>query len=90
MSRTHKTKPFWVKLRQGHLAAEEFHDHRVGPCDLPGQIVGDSWHTTRCRYLFAYTGVHTCCCWMCHGPDERRKDRVERRRAVRDWRSEYE
>ncbi|QSM02388.1 hypothetical protein PROPHIGD86-1_127 [Mycobacterium phage prophi86-1] len=79
-----------MKLRQGHLMAEEFHDHRMGQCDLPGQIVGDSWHATRCRYLFAYTGVHTCCCWMCHGPDERRKDRSERKRAVRDWWREYE
>ena len=33
MSRTDKTKPFWVKLAHGDLKTVEVHNHTDGRCD---------------------------------------------------------
>jgi hypothetical protein len=99
MSKTDKTKPFWVKLMHGDLAVEESHDHSDGPCDLPGPDVAESYgwwpSQARCRRSFVYTGIHTCCCSLCHssGGSETRpqkKRRMEGRRACRDWEREYD
>jgi hypothetical protein len=100
MSRTDKTKPFWVKLAHGDLAMVEQHDHTEGPCDLPD--LSDAWAfkrlTTRCRRQFFETDTRVCCCPMCHGadypdrtePQRRRRERRQRRRVDQDWRKEYE
>lgn len=98
MSRTDKTKPFWVKLMHGDLSVEELHDHSEGPCDLPAPNVPESyWYgpsTSKCRRTFVYTGTHTCCCHLCHSCDEYmvrpgKRQRLDGKKACRDWRNEY-
>lgn len=95
MSRTDKTKPFWVKLAHGDLCAVEQHDHTDGRCDLPPvtDAVAFTYGTTQCRRAFRYTGVNTCCCALCRGGwlrQERRKRRLAGRRACRNWERDYE
>ena len=87
MSRTDKTKPFWVKLAHGDLKAIEVHNHSEGRCDLPDPYDAFAFSrlTTHCRREFIFTGTMTGCCPMCHGrgyPDrtERQRRRRERRR----------
>jgi hypothetical protein len=95
MSRTDKTKPFWVKLLHGDLAYTEDHDHTDGHCDLPDpcDAVAYTYGTTQCRRNFFYTGIQTCCCGLCQidGSDVRsgKRQRLDRRKAERDWREEY-
>lgn len=86
MSHTHKTAPFWVRLRHGTLKAVAHHDHSLGPCDLPAAVGRDWWmRDRRCNYEFRYTGVRTCCCPMCHAVEY--PDRTERQRRRRERRS---
>lgn len=60
MSRTNKTKPFWVKLAHGDLKAVEVHNHIDGYCDLPDPYDAFAFTrlTTRCRREFAFTGTY--------------------------------
>ena len=99
MSKTDKTKPFWLKLAHGDLAWEEVHDHTGGPCDLtpPDDLDSYGWCShggRRCYRAFVYTGTHVCCCKHCHGdycwdiPPGRRQ-RIESKRMCRDWQREY-
>lgn len=99
MSRSDKTKPFWVKLLHGDLAYVEHHDHTDGRCDLPDpeDSVAFTYCTTQCRREFQYTGTRVCCCDMCHRNDwplterqRRRKNRRRQRMTDRDWQLEYE
>ena len=93
MSKTDKTDPFWVKLMRGDLASEEVHDHRDGVCDMPSDADAyhwAAWQRPRCYRSFVYTGVHVCCCAMCHGNggwDVRpgKRQRLDGKRACRDW-----
>jgi hypothetical protein len=100
LSRTDKTKPFWVKLAHGDLAVVEKHDHTDGhQCDLPDPFDAFAFHrlTTHCRREFFDTGTRVCCCPMCHGAewpdrDEPQRRRHERRQAKlgrRSWVDEY-
>lgn len=96
MSKTDKTKPFWVKLMHGDLATEELHNHTEGTCDLPPveDATAFTYRTTRCRRGFVYTGTHVCCCPVCHGDfgwDVRpgKRQRLESRRMCRDWQRDY-
>jgi hypothetical protein len=97
LSRTDKTKPFWVKLAHGDLMLVEAHDHTAGQCDLPDPYDAFAFSrlTTRCRREFVYTGTETCCCRMCRivvdYPDrtERHRRRRERRRARRQLRRDW-
>jgi hypothetical protein len=96
MSRTDKTKPFWVKLAHGDLKAVEAHDHTDGCCDLPDPYDRFAFGrlTTQCRRQFVYTGTETCCCRMCHSSDypdrtEPQRRRRERRRARRQLRCDW-
>lgn len=98
MSKTDKTKPFWVKLMHGDLDVEELHDHTEGLCDLPDRNSPEGyWHgliAPNCRRVFVYTGTHVCCCKLCHGDygwDVRpgKRQRLDGRRMCRDWRREY-
>jgi hypothetical protein len=67
LSRTDKTKPFWVKIADGDLKAIEAHNHTGGVCDLPDPHDAFAFTrlTTQCRREFIYTGVRTCCCPLC-------------------------
>lgn len=97
MSRTDKTKPFWVKLMHGDLAIEEQHNHTDGICDLPPIEQPTAFvhsNTTQCQRAFVYTGTNVCCCPMCHGNfgwDVRpgKRQRLESRRMCRDWERDY-
>lgn len=99
MSRTDKTKPFWVKLAHRDIAVVERHDHRAGACDLPDPFDHAAFTrlTSRCRREFLATDARVCCCLMCHAQDypdrtESQRRRRERRRtklADRDWASDY-
>ncbi|WAC54259.1 hypothetical protein [Gordonia sp. SL306] len=86
MSRTDKTKPFWVKLAHHDLESREIHDHTDGVCDLPPAEVGlaYTYGTSQCRREFRYTGTSACCCPMCHAQEW--PDRTERQRRRRDRR----
>jgi hypothetical protein len=84
LSRTDKTKPFWVKLAHGDLAVIELHDHRAGSCDLPAHIDRRWGRKTRgCRYEFHYTGTRVCCCPMCHSTNYPDRSEQQRRRRER-------
>lgn len=94
MSRTDKTKPFWVKLMHGDLAVRECHDHTDGVCDLPPiqDAAAFIYVSTQCRRQFVYTGTNVCCCPICRcdwpiRPAKRR--RLESKRMCRDWRQDY-
>ncbi|MCV7068494.1 hypothetical protein H7H51_27300 [Mycolicibacterium farcinogenes] len=96
MSRTDKTKPFWVKLMHGDLATEEQHNHADGTCDLPPIEDANAliYGTTRCQRTFVYTGTRVCCCPMCRGDfgwDLRpgKRQRLESRRKCRNWDRDY-
>ncbi|CRZ14802.1 hypothetical protein [Mycolicibacterium neworleansense] len=95
MSKTDKTKPFWVKLMHGDLATEEQHDHIDGNCDLPpiGDATAFIYGTTQCRRAFVYTGIRPCCCKLCqdYGWDIRpgKRQRIESGRMCRDWQRNY-
>jgi hypothetical protein len=96
MSKTDKTAPFWVKLKRHDLKTVAEHDHRDGVCNLPdepGEVLYGPGHEHDCRWEFAYTGIHICCCAMCHGdwwgvPPGRRQ-RLEGKKACRDWQRDY-
>lgn len=96
MSNTYKTKPFWVKIKQGHLASREVHYHVGRECDMPPPDYGVAFafRDQHCHREFVYTGVRTCCCYMCHGdpygPPPNRVRRREGRRSAQRWDREYE
>ena len=96
MSRTDKTAPFWVKLMRGDLASQEFHNHADGVCDLPpvDHATAWDWSASTCHRSFVYTGIHTCCCKLCHSSDEymtrpQKRRRMEGKRLCRNWEQEY-
>ncbi|KHO26266.1 hypothetical protein QQ44_11070 [Mycolicibacterium setense] len=95
MSKTDKTKPFWLKLMHGDLASEELHDHSEGACDLPpvDNATAFARGATQCRRVFVYTGTRTCCCTLCqdYGWDIRpgKRQHLESRRMCRDWQRNY-
>lgn len=92
MSRTHKTKPFNVKVCQGLVTAYEVHDHSKGPCDLPPltpQSV-DNWYSTRCNWWGKYSEpLAACGCAVCNAHFERKVNTKRNRKAaknqVRNW-----
>lgn len=96
MSKTDKTKPFWVKLMHGDLASEEVHDHRDGVCDMPPVEEAVRWVPgQRCYRTFVYTGTQTCCCPMCRESGwwdipPRKRQRIESKRMCRNWEREYD
>jgi hypothetical protein len=99
LSRTDKTKPFWVKLAHRDLSMVEVHDHTNGPCDLPDPFDAFAfrYRTTRCRREFFETDTRVCCCPVCHAaeyPDRtetqrRRRERREAKLADRNWAKDY-
>jgi hypothetical protein len=88
MSRTGKTKPFWVKLAHGDLKAIEVHNHTDGRCNLPHahDAVAFTYGTTQCRREFVYTGTRISCDPICshYNRQDRRRERHRGRRASRD------
>jgi len=82
MSRTDKTQPLLVKLWDGTLRRQAFHDHRTGPCDLPSTLREHLLAgPTRCTWDLHFDGTYTCSCEICKAHTWVRNDvRSERRR----------
>lgn len=100
MSKTYKTRPYWVKVNDSHRLVDE-HDHRDGECDLP--IIPVFWRAvdapqTSCRWEEStdqrMNRANWCGCAMCTMQVERRADRRRSRREGRsyargNWKNEY-
>ncbi|GAA0797391.1 hypothetical protein [Spirilliplanes yamanashiensis] len=94
MSRTDKTRPWWVRMAETPMVTcVPLHDHRFGPCTLPAEITADGAASPgRCRW------VGTTVLVLHHAPrtrewtfqrrDDRRRDRHETRRDLRTWHDE--
>jgi hypothetical protein len=88
MSKTRKTAPSHVRLRQARLT-KEVHDHRYGTCDLGkgAPLISFFERDVRC-YLgpsqeFWYGHDSGCPCWMCHDSyGNKASRRAARHRAV--------
>ena len=86
MSKTHKTKPFQVKVCQGLVSAYEVHDHTKGPCDLPPLTPQSfyDWTSTRCHWWGDTNNpLSFCGCHLCTGNYERKINTKRNRKAVR-------
>lgn len=92
MSRTDKTRPTFVKLREHTV---EVHDHRNGMCDLASGSPEYGWTRGKC-YLDAqwwrpeFRCGHTCTCVYGWWEQKKSKDRRARKAAARNWWKEYE
>ena len=89
MSRTDKTRPFFVRLSDvNDLPAVEHHDHRYGPCDLvPLEHTTDSDYDPnayRCGWVLESEeghGVHSSV--LCHGEEDTKISGRRRRHGVK-------
>ncbi len=97
MSRTDKTRPWWVKLADRPMVtARPEHDHRFGPCTLPDRIdaetVAPGYSTARrCYWVVAdrfgdmvHNGCRACTGYYFRR-EERRRSRHESRRELRRY-----
>ncbi|MFC4561022.1 hypothetical protein ACFO4E_04025 [Nocardiopsis mangrovi] len=94
MSRTDKDKP--LRVRYAEHGPRPVHDHRFGPCDLPGEPARAA-AGTRCRWpdLGAVVMGHTCCSgckrrshikeWQRYTRAGNRRERYAGRRAARRY-----
>lgn len=95
MSKTRKTRPYWVKLLDKPTYLEPFHRHEGDePCDLPEVPVYRPEERTRCEWapsLKSYFDPENWCgCAMCTAQQERKqKARKERRKGRKYTRSEW-
>jgi len=94
MSRTDKTRPWWVQMADAPMAAcTPVHDHRVGPCTLPDEITPTSASLDRPRRGCYWTGTASYWFRRCESRGyrewavlrraDRRRSRHEARRALR-------
>ncbi|GAA3918970.1 hypothetical protein [Actinoplanes auranticolor] len=99
MSRTDKTRPWWVKLAERPMVTSRpHHDHRFGPCTLPDRIDATAAPIHRpargCYWVvtarFADTMHNGCreCTGYYFRRAERRRSRHETRRALRGYHGE--
>jgi hypothetical protein len=94
MSRTDKTRPWWVKLADRPMVTcRPQHDHRFGPCTLPERINADTAPIYRplrgCYWVVTdrFAGTIHDGCRECTGyyfrREDRRRSRHESRRELR-------
>ncbi|MEV0618201.1 hypothetical protein AB0I81_33095 [Nonomuraea sp. NPDC050404] len=94
MSKTDKTRPWWVRMADAPLTTcVPVHDHRFEPCTLPDEITIDSanWRRSGCYWgLPGYhvlvrksKGGHREWTYMCR--EERRRSRRRARRELRAY-----
>lgn len=87
MSRTDKTKPWWVRVSEHH--ARQNHDHSKGPCDLPASPLAHHnavYGLTRCSWDDGgvyYGCCKGCGCRLCTGQYYRIHESRTQRHAVR-------
>ncbi|MFI5842664.1 hypothetical protein ACIA8K_23440 [Catenuloplanes sp. NPDC051500] len=95
MSRTDKTRPWWVQMADAPMiACRPVHDHRFGPCTLPAEITRETtwfggdrregcyWGATAsywCRRIESHGAAE----WNAMCREERRRARHDARRALR-------
>ena len=92
MSRTYKTRPWWVRMNDSPAHARAAHDHRFGACDLaPLASVHLPGPAGRCQWERNWRLV-PCGCPLCTGQfprrTERRRDRHEARSRLRRYGSD--
>lgn len=93
MSKTDKTKPFWVQIMNREIAVSEYHDHINGVCEIKGQKPSRDhvdWKRGECHFTWEYDGKNVGCgCKMCTMQFERKQDNRRTRRAkkkvIREW-----
>jgi len=96
MSRTDKTRPLWVQIADlPMVTCVPHHDHRYGPCTLPGELTVDtvvaSWPVSGCHWrpngYYLYNLSNGCreCTGYYFRRDERRRDRQRARRELRGY-----
>jgi len=84
MSKTVKTRPFWVRMgdtKDKAVKAVANHNHVNRECDLPEKTPEGILEQNHygCHYDFAYNGVNVCGCKMCTAQlDRKHKARVNR------------
>ena len=94
MSRTDKTRPWWVKLAERPMVTcRPQHDHRFGPCTLPERVDAHTASagtdpTIRGCYWTVTDLVHNGC-RSCTGyyfrREDRRRSRHQSRRELRAY-----
>jgi hypothetical protein len=96
MSKTDKTRPWWVGMADAPMVTcVPEHDHRWGPCTLPDEITADSarsgYRTSGC-YWRATDYWKYDCGGVSGGPEwtffcrqERRRSRHQARRELRAY-----
>ncbi len=94
MSKTDKTRPWWVRLADAPMVTcAPVHDHRFGPCTLTEEVTAASaslnrrlsgchWQATS-FYLFDLGGAGGAGEWALIRREDRRRDRRAARRELR-------
>lgn len=84
MSKTDKTQPYWLRMRDHNVRA--VHDHRDGVCDIVPLENNRDWWSPGCHYRYWWYGCCTGCgCAMCTDQaDRKRKARRERAKGKRE------
>lgn len=84
MSKTTKTRPFWVRqadINDKDVKVVEVHNHIHRDCDLPVKtpkgILGQNHYG--CHYEFVYNGHNVCGCKMCTGQFSRHQENRAKR-----------
>jgi hypothetical protein len=99
MSKTDKTRPWWVQMADAPMVAcKPVHDHRFGPCTLPDEITADSASLGRPRAGCYWGGTESYWVRRCESKgyrewnylrrEERRRSRHRARRELRAHRGE--
>ena len=99
MSRTDKTRPWWVQMADAPMTAcRPVHDHRFGPCTLPDRIDretawlggrrdGCHWAGTA-SYWYRRAESHGYLEWAVTRRIDRRRSRHQARRSLHRYRAE--
>lgn len=98
MSRTHKTKPWRVRVMGKPTWLVEYHDHNNGVCDLPPRPTGQAevWGSRQrgsCSWVgsrsFWACPANNCGCPSCNDQigrkQQARRERHLGQRLARDW-----
>ncbi|GAA3614916.1 hypothetical protein GCM10022223_33960 [Kineosporia mesophila] len=94
MSRTDKHRPYWVRLADVPLwTSRPHHDHRYGPCTLPGDVTPGSVEAVRRGCYWTYgPGLYGVRLdnggaeWNRWRTEANHQDRREARRRLRRYR----
>ncbi|WP_250034517.1 hypothetical protein [Paractinoplanes maris] len=92
MSRTDKTRPWWVQLADAPgVSCKPVHDHRFGPCTLPRVVEprrerrGGCFWAGSAAFRVRRCESHGHVEWNLLRRQERRRRRHQARRELRAW-----